>query len=92
LVTGGGAFLGLSLFYYLVDAKKFWGGFPFLEPGVNCLAMYVGSRLTANLWPWHWSIGPMDTHFILLLDSVWACALWLLTAKWLYRRKIFVSV
>ncbi|CAB3369271.1 Hypothetical predicted protein [Cloeon dipterum] len=92
LITAGFAFLFLAAFYLLIDVKKCWNGFPFVEPGVNCLFIYIGSKLTNHLWPFHWRIGPMDTHFILLADTIWACWLWLLIAKWLFKRNIIITV
>ncbi|XP_059485635.1 heparan-alpha-glucosaminide N-acetyltransferase-like [Neocloeon triangulifer] len=92
LVTGGVAFLWLTIFMYLVDVTRIWNGFPLRQPGINCLTLYVGSRITANMWPWHFAYGNMDTHFIRLIDSCWSVFLWVCVSIYFYVKKILITV
>lgn len=64
----------------------------FPSPGMNALVMYVGHQICYQLFPFHWQLGPMNTHLMVLLENVWGVLLWILVAVFLYRRKVFVSV
>jgi len=59
---------------------------------MNATVMYVGHMVAYNLWPWHWSVGRMDSHLVLLLEDLWGVLLWTLIAISLYRRKWFLSI
>ncbi|XP_059484900.1 heparan-alpha-glucosaminide N-acetyltransferase-like [Neocloeon triangulifer] len=91
LVTGGAAFLVLTVFMYLVDVTRIWNGFPLLQPGMNCLLLYVGSRITADMWPWHFAYGKMDTHFMKLIDSCWSVFIWVSISVYLYTKKVLLT-
>ncbi|KAK3915094.1 Heparan-alpha-glucosaminide N-acetyltransferase [Frankliniella fusca] len=92
LLTSSLALLLLCGCYLLVDVWRCWTGSPFLYPGMNALVMYVGHQLCYQLFPFHWQLGPMNTHLMLLLENVWGTLLWILVAVFLYRRKVFISV
>lgn len=93
-VTSSLAFLLLSLIYYLVDVKNIgddvWT--IFLYPGMNAIFLYVGHSIFHKMLPFHWSIEPMNTHFILLLENLYATIIWILIAHKLYQKKIFYSI
>lgn len=92
LVTSCFAFYLLSICYILIDIKKWWSGAPFIYPGMNATIMYVGHSIAENLFPWHWSIGSMNTHSILLLENVWGTLLWIIVAFWLHQSNFFLSI
>jgi heparan-alpha-glucosaminide N-acetyltransferase len=59
---------------------------------MNATILYVGHSVASRMFPWHWQYGAMNTHFILLIESIWGTLLWILVAFWLYRVKFFLSL
>lgn len=92
LVTTAFAFFLLSIFYYVIDVKKWWTGKPLIFAGMNAIVMYAGSELLGKMYPFYWHIGAMNTHFMFLLANVWTTAMWIFVAYYLYLRKIFISL
>ncbi|CAG9090380.1 unnamed protein product [Plutella xylostella] len=82
----------LSLCYVLTDAWHAWGGGPVRAPGLNALALYVGSQLCYQLFPFHWRVENMNTHAVVLLEAAWGTALWLIVAHLLARKKVFITL
>ncbi|XP_037936630.1 heparan-alpha-glucosaminide N-acetyltransferase-like [Teleopsis dalmanni] len=91
-ITSSLAFVMLSVFYFIIDIKHWWTGFPFVEAGKNAIIMYVGHTIMHKLLPWHWRIGAMNTHFVLLLESVWNTLLWIAIALYLNHKKFYYSL
>ncbi|CAB3367962.1 Hypothetical predicted protein [Cloeon dipterum] len=91
LVTAGGAFICFTFYIYLIDKIKLWNGFPLVSLGLNCLALYIGSKFASNILPWHFAYGKMDTHFFRLIDSCWSVFIWTLIAIFLHKKKIIIS-
>ena len=60
--------------------------------GMNALVVYVGHMLCYNVFPFHWSYGPMNKHYILMLETLWGALLWILISFWLYKKKVFISL
>lgn len=92
LVTCGLAYVFLAFCYYVIDVKKYWSGVPFYWSGMNAIVMYIGHSVAHSMLPWHWNIGFMNTHFMLLLKASWNTGLWMFIAFELYRRKIFYTI
>lgn len=90
--TSSLAFILLTIFYVVVDVRNLWSGTPLVYAGMNAIVMYVGHEVFHSMLPWHWHIGPMNTHFVLLLENMWNASLWVVIAYVLYCRKIFISV
>ncbi|ALC49731.1 CG6903 [Drosophila busckii] len=82
----------LSLVYYVVDVRQLWSGYPFTECGMNAIILYVGHTVMHKMLPWHWRIGAMNTHFELLLESVWNTLLWVAIALYLDAHEFYYSV
>lgn len=82
-ITASLAFFLLSIFYYIIDVRELWTGYPFAECGMNAIILYVGHTVFHKMLPWHWTIGPMNTHFILLLKCLWNTMLWVGIALYL---------
>ena len=97
LVAGGWALLFLSVFYYVIDVRKWqkWS-LPFVWIGTNALAIYlsetfidygnlakrfVGGDIAASL-------GVYAT----LVNALVALGLLLLIANFLYRKKVFIRI
>jgi hypothetical protein len=62
------------------------------KTGMNGILMYLGHQGAYSLFPWHWEYGPMNTHFEKLVETLWGVSLWVLTATWLYHKKIFLAL
>lgn len=92
LATSCFAFYLLAVCYLLIDVQGWWSGAPFFYPGMNATIMYVGHSVTHWMFPWHWSLQTMNTHFILLIESLWGTAVWILVGVWLYHIKFFLSL
>ncbi|XP_026476119.1 heparan-alpha-glucosaminide N-acetyltransferase-like [Ctenocephalides felis] len=91
-ITACFAFFLLSTCYLLIDVLLIWGGNPFLKPGMNSTIMYVGHSIAHALFPFHWKIGNMNTHYILTIEALWNTGLWVIIAYILYRKNIFLSI
>lgn len=50
-VMAGTGFLVLSLFYYVIDVRKWWRGGPFRFVGMNSILVYAGSEIFQVYFP-----------------------------------------
>ncbi|XP_039958205.1 heparan-alpha-glucosaminide N-acetyltransferase [Bactrocera tryoni] len=91
-VTSALAFFMLSILYFVIDVRRWWTGYPFVESGMNAIIMYVGHTVMHKMLPWHWRIGPMNTHFVLLLEATWNTLLWVAIALYLDSIKFYYSL
>ncbi|XP_017151391.1 heparan-alpha-glucosaminide N-acetyltransferase [Drosophila miranda] len=92
-VTVSVALLLLALLYYIIDVRDgWWSGWPFSECGMNAIIMYVGHSVLHKMLPWHWRLGPMNTHFLLLLESTWNTLLWVGIALYLDAHEFYYSL
>ncbi|XP_043470030.1 heparan-alpha-glucosaminide N-acetyltransferase-like [Leptopilina heterotoma] len=82
----------LCICYLLVDVVKIWKGGPFRIPGMNALVMYIGHMVCYQIFPFHWKIGKMKTHELLLAETLWCVCLWIVIAYVLHKRKIFITL
>ncbi|KAH8292746.1 hypothetical protein KR018_011203 [Drosophila ironensis] len=84
----------LALLYYFVDVRTSWSwsGYPFTECGMNAIVMYVGHSVLHRMLPWHWNIGPMNTHFMLLLECTWNTLVWVGIALYMDAREFYYSL
>lgn len=92
LVTSSLAFCLLTILYLVIDIRKLWSGFPFEECGKNAIAMYIGHTVFHKMLPWHWKVGRMNSHFLLLLEAVWNTSLWVMIAVYLDSIKWYYSL
>lgn len=72
--------------------KTIWNGTPFKEAGMNSIIMYIGHSVFHKMLPWHWHIGNMNTHFLLLLESIWNTLIWIGIALYLYKKRLFFNL
>ncbi|XP_068141467.1 heparan-alpha-glucosaminide N-acetyltransferase [Drosophila tropicalis] len=91
-VTVTVALLLLNFLYYIIDVRQWWSGYPFTECGMNAIIMYVGHSIMHKMLPWHWRIGTMNTHFMLLLESVWNTLTWVAIALYLDAKQFYYSL
>lgn len=92
LVTTGFAFLLFTMFYVIIDVKRFWSGKPLTYAGLNAILIYVGSEILGKTYPFYWQFRDTNTHFMFLLAAIWKAAAWNLIAYYLFTQKIFVSL
>lgn len=91
LLTACFAFLLLSILYVVVDAGKWWNGYPFLYAGMNPIVLYVGHELATDKFPWSWQ-PYFHTHTEYLAMDIWGTCLWLLIAFILFKKDIYLSI
>uniref|UniRef100_A0A671PF19 Uncharacterized protein n=2 Tax=Sinocyclocheilus TaxID=75365 RepID=A0A671PF19_9TELE len=86
------SFVLLGLMYFVVDIKEWWGGQPFIYPGMNSIFVYVGNSLLGFYFPFSWEMRFQDSHWEQLFQNIWATALWVFIAYLLYRKKFFLKI
>ncbi|XP_077999350.1 heparan-alpha-glucosaminide N-acetyltransferase-like [Glandiceps talaboti] len=84
------SFLLLSVLYYVVDVQSWWSGAPFYHAGMNSILLYCGHEIMRNYFPWQWKTG--QTHAEELASDLVGTSLWLLTALYLHRKKVFLKI
>lgn len=82
----------LSACYLLVDVIKVWNGGPFRIPGMNGLLLYVGHMVCYQNFPFHWSIGNMDSRALRLCEAIWGLGLWTIIAYIMHRKRIYITL
>ncbi|KAF3842363.1 hypothetical protein F7725_024314 [Dissostichus mawsoni] len=92
LCMGSVSFLLLGGMYYVTDIKGWWGGQPFIYPGMNSIFVYVGHSLLGFYFPFSWEMSFQESHWEQLFQSLWGTALWVLIAYLLYRKKFFLKI
>lgn len=81
-----------SVLFYIIDVRKWWSARVLSAAGMNAIIMYIGHTIMHKMLPWHWKFGAMNTHFILLLESIWNTALWLVIAIKLDQNRIYYNI
>ncbi|XP_047488331.1 heparan-alpha-glucosaminide N-acetyltransferase-like isoform X2 [Penaeus chinensis] len=92
MVTSCFAFFLLAFCYLLVDVWGVWSGAPVFQAGMNSIFLYVGHNVAYNLFPWHYSIGHMNTHLEFLAETLWGTTLWVLIGLYLHHKGKFYTV
>ena len=59
---------------------------------MNSILLYLGHQTASSMLPFNFSHGPMNTHWIKLIESLWGVCAWLIVAFVLYKKKVFVTV
>ncbi len=98
LVTSGASFLAMTLFYWLIDNKKYtkWAFF-FKVIGLNSLVIYLAYRFIDFKYTAHELFSGFYSSFIskewvLVLDSFGSVVLVWLFLYFLYKNKLFLKV
>ncbi|XP_060943801.1 heparan-alpha-glucosaminide N-acetyltransferase [Limanda limanda] len=86
------SFLLLAAMYCVSDIKGWWGGQPFIYPGMNSIFVYVGHSLLGFYFPFSWEMHFQQSHWEWLFQSLWGTSLWVLIAYLLYRKKFFLKI
>lgn len=77
---------------YMTDMRKYWSANILVAAGRNAIILYIGHTVAHKMLPWHWRFGAMNTHFILLLESLWNTGVWLVIASQLDHNHIYYNV
>uniref|UniRef100_A0A7N8WMZ7 Si:dkey-192p21.6 n=1 Tax=Mastacembelus armatus TaxID=205130 RepID=A0A7N8WMZ7_9TELE len=86
------SFLLLGAMYFVIDIKGWWGGQPFIYPGMNSTFVYVGHSLLGFYFPFSWEMAFQASHWEWLFQSLWGTSLWVLISYFLYRKKFFLKI
>ncbi|KAI7805205.1 hypothetical protein IRJ41_001817 [Triplophysa rosa] len=86
------SFVLLGVMYFVMDIKKWWGGKPFIYPGMNSIFVYVGHSLLGTYFPFSWEMRFQDSHWEKLFQNLWGSALWVFIAYLLYRKRFFLKI
>lgn len=92
LVTSGLSYVLLSLLYFVIDVRRVWSGTPLVYAGMNAILMYIGHEIMYQILPFRWNIGPMNTHFVLLIQNAWNAMMWVLVAYYLHCKKMYFTI
>ncbi|XP_067092599.1 heparan-alpha-glucosaminide N-acetyltransferase [Osmerus mordax] len=90
--TGCFSFLLLGAMYFIMDIKGWWGGQPFIYPGMNSIFVYVGHSLLGSYFPFSWEMRFQQSHWERLFQGLWGTSLWILVAYLLYRKRFFLKI
>ncbi|XP_060096966.1 heparan-alpha-glucosaminide N-acetyltransferase-like [Heteronotia binoei] len=86
------SFVLLGILFYVVDVKSWWGGQPFIFPGMNSIFVYVGHSLLGSYFPFSWEMKSPASHAEPLFQSILGTAIWVFVAYLLYRKKFFLKI
>ncbi|XP_076619113.1 heparan-alpha-glucosaminide N-acetyltransferase isoform X1 [Colletes latitarsis] len=92
LVTTSFSLAFLTACYLLVDVIKVWNGGPFRISGMNALLLYVGHMLCYQIFPFHWSVGNMESRALRLIEAIWGVALWTIIAYIMHKRRTYITL
>jgi len=59
---------------------------------MNSIFLYCAHVLGATLIPWNYALGRMNTHFAVLIETLWGTCLWVLIGFMMHRNKTFIQV
>ncbi|XP_061490562.1 heparan-alpha-glucosaminide N-acetyltransferase-like [Rhineura floridana] len=86
------SFVLLGIMFYVIDVKNWWGGQPFIFPGMNSILIYVASSLLGTYFPFSWEMKFPASHTEPLFQNLLGTSLWVLVAYLLYRKKFFLKI
>uniref|UniRef100_A0A7M4EUQ2 Heparan-alpha-glucosaminide N-acetyltransferase n=1 Tax=Crocodylus porosus TaxID=8502 RepID=A0A7M4EUQ2_CROPO len=86
------SFILLGLMFYVIDVKHWWGGQPFIYPGMNSFFVYVGHSILGSYFPFNWEMKFPDSHAEPLFQDLLGTSLWVFVAYFLYRKKFFLKI
>ncbi|CAG9861337.1 unnamed protein product [Phyllotreta striolata] len=100
MATASFSFFATSIFYVLIDMRKWWSGAPLIFAGMNTILIYAGHEMTDQHFPLRWYLhnysratgDPRRTHFLALMSDVWSAQMWTLIGYYLYKIKFFFTV
>ncbi|XP_069609209.1 heparan-alpha-glucosaminide N-acetyltransferase-like isoform X1 [Ranitomeya imitator] len=86
------SFLLLGLMFYVIDVRHWWGGQPFIYPGMNSIFVYVGHSLLGSYFPFNWEVKNWTSHYEFLAQDLLGTSIWVLVSYILYRKKFFLRI
>ncbi|ETV77631.1 hypothetical protein H257_08535 [Aphanomyces astaci] len=91
LTVAGLASLSLALLYAAVDKFVIWRGMPFMQNGMNAIALYVGHEVMGQHVPFGWDIDD-ESKTQRVLSNAGGAICWTLIALWMHKKGIFITV
>ena len=93
LVLAGIDFCCLAALYLVVDAARAWEGAPFVYAGVNSIIIYTASEAFDGLFPFAvYARDGYASHAEHLFSNIFGVCSFLMVARILYLKKIFVNL
>lgn len=89
-IKGGTGFLGLTLFYFLIDVKHWWNGSPFRFLGLNSILIYCCHEILGDYFPFDYYHA--DTHAAELTCNLIGVTCWFIIAYRMYQLNFFVNI
>ncbi|XP_069467701.1 heparan-alpha-glucosaminide N-acetyltransferase-like [Ambystoma mexicanum] len=86
------SFVVLGLMFYVIDVKHWWGGQPFIFPGMNSIFVYVGHSLLGSYFPFNWEMKSWTSHTEPLSQDLLGTSIWVFVAYLLFRKKFFLKI
>nr|XP_056706511.1 heparan-alpha-glucosaminide N-acetyltransferase-like [Euleptes europaea] len=86
------SFVLLAIMFYVIDVKNWWGGQPFIFPGMNSIFVYVGHSLLGSYFPFSWETKSPISHAELLVQNLLGTSIWVFVAYLLYKKKFFLKI
>ena len=90
LAMSASAYVLLSVFYYIIEVKKLWNGYPFTYPGKNSILVYVGHEVVAGWFPFDWS--SKETHTNMMARNMTGTTVWVIIAYYLHRVQALIKI
>jgi hypothetical protein len=88
---GGMGALLLAFVYALVDWQRVWTGRPFSFVGMNSIALYIGSEILGDRFPFTFAF-PDNTHSWYLMMSLLCVTSWIVVAWCLKASDMFFVI
>ncbi|XP_054840185.1 heparan-alpha-glucosaminide N-acetyltransferase-like [Eublepharis macularius] len=86
------SFVLLGIMFYVLDVKNWWGGQPFIFPGMNSIFVYVGHSLLGSFFPFSWELKFPASHAEPLFQNLLGTSIWVFLAYLLYKKKFFLKI
>lgn len=90
LVLASLAFFILTVFYIVVDIKKWFNGEPWIWLGMNSIVVYVGHEICGDRFPVQFDLG--NTHVKRLAINAYGVTIWMIVAGIMYYKKCFIAI
>jgi heparan-alpha-glucosaminide N-acetyltransferase len=93
-VTAGFAYFLFAAFYYSIDVKSKWDGWPLNVVGKNSIVLYLGHEILGGYIPLslYFTTDSQNKHWGVLMSNTIGVSVCVAFAIYLDRKKIYVSV
>lgn len=63
-----------------------------LSIGMNGLLLYVGHMVCYQNYPFHWSVGSMESRALRLCEAIWGAGLWAVIAYVMHAKRTYITL